>query len=122
MRSCILRNQVVQTPMRATLTRERRVSVTRMFAGGCAVAAIVVLGGAAFEVVRLGPTDAAAAARVETDVRAAFVEMTADVAGVAAGLARDSRVSRAMTSDAETDEADRVLFDAAKEARERISE
>src|SRR5438045_266196 len=98
MRSCILRNEVVQTPIGATLTRERRASVTRVFAGGCAVAALVVLGGAAIEVVRLGPTDTAAAARVERDVRAAFVEMTADVAGVAAGIARDTRVSRAMAS------------------------
>jgi signal transduction histidine kinase len=113
---------VVQTPIGTTLTRERRVSVTRLFAGGCAAAALVVLGGAAFEVVRLGATDAAAAARVERDVRAAFAEMTADVAGVAGGVAGDARVSRAMASDAGTGEADRVLFDAAKEARERIPE
>jgi signal transduction histidine kinase len=122
MRSCILRNEVVQTPIGMTLTRERRVSVTRVFAGGCAAAALVVLGGAAFEVIRLGTGDAAAAARVERDVRAAFVEMTADVTGVAGGVVRDARVSSAMASDAATDGADRVLFDAAKEARERIPE
>ena len=115
-------DEVVQTPIGTALTRERRVSVTRVFAGGCAVAALVVLGGAAIEVVRLGTTDAAAAARVEQDVRAAFVEMTADVEGLARGVADDPQVSRAMASDAGTDEADRVLFDAAKDARERLPE
>ena len=100
--------------------RERRVSVTRLFAGGCAVAALVVLAGAAFEAVRLGLTDAAVAARVEREVRASFAEMTSDVAGVAGSIAGDARVSRAMASDAGTEEADRALFDAAKEARERI--
>ena len=110
-------NEVVQTPIGATLARDRRVSVTRVFAGGCAVAAFVVLAGAAFEVFRLGTSDAAAAARVQQDVRAAFREMTADVENVAGVLARDARVSGAMAAEAETDEAGRVLFAAAADAR-----
>ncbi len=115
-------DEVVQTPIATTLTRERRVSVTRVFAGGCAAAALVVLGGAAFELVRLGASDRDTRARVEQDVRAAFVEMTADVQGPARGLAGDADVSRAMASDVATDEADRILFDAAANARQRIPE
>ena len=110
-------SEVVQTPIGATWTRERRVSVARVFAGGCALAAFVVLAGAALEVVRLGTTEAAAAARVERDVRAAFAEMTGDVTSVADALARDAAVSRAMAGEVRTDESDRVLFDAARDAR-----
>ncbi len=113
---------MVQTPVGTTLTRERRVSVTRVFAVGCALSAVVVLAGAAFEVFRLGPTDAAAAARVQRDVGAAFVEMTSDVQGLARQLAADPQVSRAMAPEVATDEADRVLFDAASAARQRIPE
>jgi hypothetical protein len=115
-------NEVVQTPIGATLTRERRVSVTRVFAGGCAVAALIVLGGAALEVFRLGTSDAAAAVRVEQDVRAAFAAMTADVTTLARRLAADTRVSKAMASAPGTDGADRILFDAVKDARESIPE
>jgi len=115
-------DEVVQTPIATTLTRERRVSVTRVFAGGCAAAALAVLVGAAFELFRIGASDRDARARVEQDVRAAFVEMTSDVRGPARGLAGDPDVSRAMASDVATDEADRILFDAATNARQQIPE
>jgi signal transduction histidine kinase len=115
-------DEVVQTLIGTTLTGERRVSVTRVFAGGCAVAALVVLAGAAFELFRLGASDRDARTRVEQDVRAAFVEMTSDVQGLARGLAGDGDVSRAMASDTGTDEADRILFEAAANARQRIPE
>ena len=115
-------DEVVQTQIGAALTDERRVRVTRVFAGGCAVAALVVLAGAAFEAYRLGTTGAAAAARVQQDVRASFTEMTGDVEGIARGLAADATVSAAMAADAGTDEADRALFDAAATARKRHSE
>jgi len=114
--------EVVETAIETRLTRERRVNVTRLVAGGCAAAALIILGGAAIEVVRLGTADAGAAARVRQDVRAAFVEMTADVEGVARGLAADASVSRAMATDAGSDQADRILFDAAKAAHDRLPE
>ena len=106
--------------MGPAFTRERRVSVTRVFAGGCALAALIVLAGATIEVVRLGTTDAAAAARVERDVRDDFATMTADVERLARALASDAQVLGAMASDQGTDEANRVLFDAAANARQRI--
>jgi hypothetical protein len=112
--------EVVQTPIGATLTRERRVSVTRVFAGGCALAAMVVLVGAAIEGFRFGTSDAAAAARVEREVRASFAEMTADVDGVARAVAGDRRVSDAMAADSGTGDADRILFDAAADGRQRL--
>jgi signal transduction histidine kinase len=115
-------DEVVETQIGAALTRERRVRVTRVFAAGCAVAALVVLSGAAFEAYRLGTTSAAAAARVQQDVRASFAEMTGDVEGIAQGLAADPTVSAAMAADAGTDEADRALFDAAAAARARHSD
>ena len=112
--------EVVQTPIGATLTRDRRVSVTRVFAGGCALAAMVVLAGAAIEVYRLGTSDAAAAARVERDVRVSFARMTADVKSVARAVAENRRVSDAMAADTGTGDADRILFDAAAEGRQRL--
>ena len=113
---------MVQTTIGTTLTRDRRVRVTRVFAAGCAVAALVVLAGAAFEVVHLGTSDAAAAVRVQEDVRASFLEMTADVTGVARALAVDPRLAPAMTADAGTDRGERVLFDAAAAAHDRVPE
>ena len=113
---------MVDTPIGATLTRERRVSVTRVFAGGCAVAALIVLGGAALEVLRLGTSDAAATARVEQDVRAAFADMTADVVGLARGLAGQATVANAMAFGTGTDGADQILFAAAKAARDSLPE
>jgi signal transduction histidine kinase len=116
-------DEVVQTTIgTARITRERRVSVARVFAGGCAVAALVVLIGAAVEAIRLGTSETAAAARVQQDVRAAFVEMTADVEGLAHAIAGNADVSRAMAAGPATDHAARVLFDAAAQARQRIPE
>ena len=57
-------------------TRDRRVSAARLFAGGCALAAGVVLIGFLLEFYRFGASDTAAAARVEEDVRAQFGAMT----------------------------------------------
>ena len=116
-------NEVVETTIDAArITHERRVSVARVFAGGCAVAALVVLIGAGFEAIRFGTSDAAAAARVQQDVRAAFIEMTADVEGLAHAVAGNADVSRAMASGSATDVGARVLFDAAAQARQRLPE
>ena len=116
-------DEVVDTTIdEALITRERRVSVARVFAGGCAVAALVVLIGAGFEVVRFGTSDAAAAALVQQDVRAAFVEMTSDVEGLAHAIAGNADVSRALASGPATDHGARVLFDEAARARQGIPE
>ena len=116
-------DEVVQTSIgQATLTRDRSVSVARVFAGGCAAAVLVVLVGAAIEVFRLGTNDTAAAARVQQDVRAAFVEMTADVEGLSHAIVDDPQVSGAMASGPETDQGARILFDAAARARQRLPE
>jgi signal transduction histidine kinase len=97
----------------------RRVSVARVSAAGCAAAVLVLLIGGAVEVARFGLSPASAAARVEQDVRAAFVEMTADVERVAKDVAQDPTVQRAMASTLESDESARTLFDAAARARAR---
>ena len=67
----------------------RRVSVARVSAAGCAAAVVVLLIGGVVEVARFGLSTASAAARVEQDVRAAFVEMTGDVERVHAVEARE---------------------------------
>ncbi len=82
---------------------ERRVTAGRVLAGGCAAAILVVLIGGGLELARFGRSDAAAAARVEQDVRAAFAGMTARVAGLAHDIASDARVAGAMSSDVEPD-------------------
>src|SRR6187402_2040480 len=97
----------------------RRVSVARVSAAGCAAAVVVLLIGGVVEVARFGLSTASAAARVEQDVRAAFVEMTGDVERVAHDVAKDAAVQRAMASALETDESARTLFDAAARARAR---
>ncbi|HEX6973406.1 MAG TPA: hypothetical protein VF147_03340, partial [Vicinamibacterales bacterium] len=97
----------------------RRVSVARVLAAGCAAAVLVLLIGGASEVARFGLSTASAAARVEQDVRAAFVEMTGDVERVAHDVAQDPAVQRAMASTLESDESARTLFDAAARARAR---
>jgi signal transduction histidine kinase len=97
----------------------RRVSVARVSAAGCAAAVLVLLIGGVVEVARFGRSTASAAARVEQDVRAAFVEMTGDVERVAHDVAQDPAVQRAMASPLETDESARTLFDAAARARAR---
>jgi signal transduction histidine kinase len=100
------------------ITRDRRVSAARVFAGGCAAAALVVLIGFGLELYRLGTSDAAAAARLEQDVRSAFVEMTADVQAVAQQIAAEAQPSMAAAADA--DAPARALFDAAADGLQRI--
>ncbi len=107
---------------RPSRTRERRVSAARVFAGGCVAALMALLIGGALELSRFGSSDAAAAARVEHDVRAAFVEMTEDVERMAHEVARDPAVAPAMASGLETDEGVRTLFDSAARARARVPE
>ena len=92
-------------------------SAARLFAGGCAAAAIVVLAGFALELSRFGADDRAAAARLEESVRASFTGMTAAVKALAHGLTADAGVRSAMASNPETDENARGLFDAAARAR-----
>lgn len=105
--------------MGTTQPGDRRVSVTRVFAGGCALAAFVVLAGAAVEILRLGTGDAGAAARVEQEVRASIARMTDDVERVAQAIAADPRIAGAMAPEARIGDGDRILFDAAADARQR---
>ena len=97
----------------------RRVSVARVSVVGCAAAVLVLLIGGALELARFGANDAAAAARVEHEVRAAFANMTSDVERMAHDVAQDERVKEAMASGLETDAGVRTLFDAAARARFR---
>jgi len=112
---------VETTGGQARFTRERRVSAARIFAGGCAVAAAVVLIGFLVEFYRLGTSDAAAAASLEQDVRGEFAAMTDHLVAVSHHIASDSAVAAAMGSDtaADGDARARTLFYAA--ARERQS-
>ena len=107
---------------RAALTRERRISVPRIIGAGCAAALLVLLIGAAIELVRFGRTDAVAAARVEQDVRGAFAAMTGDLARLAHAVASDPRVAEAMASGLATDDRVRTLFDAAAQARAQLAD
>jgi hypothetical protein len=112
---------VVQTSIdRAALTRERRVSVPRIVAAGCAAVVLVLLIGAAIELIRFGTSDAVAATRVEQDVRGAFSAMSADVKRLADAVASDPQVADAMASGLETDDGIRTVFDAAANARARL--
>ncbi|HET7698445.1 MAG TPA: HAMP domain-containing sensor histidine kinase [Vicinamibacterales bacterium] len=113
---------VETTTAGAVLTRERRVSVPRIVAAGCGAAVLAVLIGAAVELLRFGRNDAAAAARVEQDVRAAFADMTADVERLAHAVAGDPAVAKAMASGLETDDGVRTLFDAAAGARAQLAD
>jgi signal transduction histidine kinase len=99
------------------LTRERRVSVARLFMIGCAAALLVLLGGAAIEMARLGTSDAAAAERLQAQVRAQFAGMTAQVESVARSVASDPTAVAAMASP-EDDRAVRTLFDVAERAQD----
>jgi len=101
-----------------SLTGDRRVSVARLFAGGCVAVLLVLLGGAAIEVARLGTTDAAAAGRLEALVRAEFTEMTALVSARARGIADDTAAIEAMATGAENDAAVRTLFDVTGRAQQ----
>ena len=114
---------MVQTTIeRAELTRERRISVPRIVGAGCGAAVLVLLVGAAIELVRFGRNDAVAASRVEQDVRATFASITADVQELADAVARDPQVVQTMASGLETDERIRTLFDAVGNVRTRLSD
>ena len=98
-------------------TLERRVSAARLFAAGCAAAAIVVLAGFAFELYRFGADDRAAAARLEEYVRASFAGMSGMATQVGHAVAGDAAVRSAMSSNPDADDNARSLFDAAARAR-----
>jgi signal transduction histidine kinase len=102
------------------ITAQRRVSAARVFAGGCAAAAIVVLIGFVLEFYQFGSSDDVAAARLEQDVRAEVATMTSDVVGVAGRVAHDPDVGAAMASDANVEDRSRTLFDAAARERQRV--
>ena len=95
------------------LTADRRVSGVRLFAAGCAAAALVVLGGFGVELYRFGRDDQAAAAGLERAVQTALDAMTADVARVAHAVSADPTDRDAMDGNPAADESARRLFDAA---------
>src|SRR5262245_22091649 len=115
----VVRTRIGSTGGVTTLTRERRVTVARVFGGGCGAALLVLLIGAGFEVWRLGASDHAAAERVQRQVRESFAAMTADVERLARGIAADPAVARAMAAGPDDDGAVRLLFDAAGRARQQ---
>jgi signal transduction histidine kinase len=78
--------------------RDRHVSPRRLLAGGVLLASLAALGGAAIELWRFGPNRAAAAARVEQQVRRSFDRMTAVLTRVATGVAMDPNAARALTA------------------------
>jgi len=106
----------------ARSAKAERVSAARIFAGGCAVAAAVVLIGFLVEFYRLGTSDAMAAASLEQDVRAEFTEMTDHLVTVAQHIARDPEVAAAGSdTDADADTRARTLFDVAARERDTIA-
>jgi hypothetical protein len=76
--------------------RDRRVSPRRLLAGGVLLAVLAALGGVAIELWRFGRTRAAAAARVERQVRHNFDRMTTVLTRVAVGVAMDPDASRGL--------------------------
>jgi signal transduction histidine kinase len=101
------------------LTAARRVSAARLFAGGCAAAALAVLAGFAVELYRFGSDDAAAAARLQQNVEAIVAGMTGDVTSVAHAISGDPAVRAAMAAGPDVDDGARQLFDAASLARQQ---
>ncbi len=116
--SVILR-LVIPSTASPNITRERKVRGGRLVAGGLAIAALVALAGAAFEIQRFGTTNAAAAERVRARVRRDITEMTDRVQTVARAVAKDPSVPGNMTGNAEN--RIRVLFDAVGAARQRAA-
>ena len=114
-------NRVVQRTIDAAgpaLTRERRVSVARLFTIGCGAAILAVLAGVAIEIARLGTSDAAAAERLQAQIRAQFADMTARAASLARSIASDPAAVAAMAPAPENDSAIRTLFDVAGTAQQ----
>ncbi len=91
-----------------------QVSWRRLLAAGLAAAALAWLGGGLFERWWLGPTDASAAARVETLVRREFAGMTAALDEVASAIASHP-AARELTAPPGTSPA---LFDLLASVRE----
>jgi signal transduction histidine kinase len=105
----------------ASIGIDRRIDWRRVLAAGLSAAAFVGLAGGAFELWRLGRSDAAAAARVERHVQERFAEVSANLAKVAGSLAVDRSTAKGLAAPA--DEA-RLLFDLVSSAvrRARVGE
>jgi signal transduction histidine kinase len=88
--------------------RDRRVSSRRLAATGVLLAILAALGGGAIELWRFGSNQAAAAARVERQVRRTFEHMTNVLGRVALGVAKDPETARAVSGGRD---AARDLFD-----------
>ena len=91
-----------------TTLHDRRVSSRRLLLGGLAVALVTALAGAIVELWRFGTTEAAAAARIEHQVRRSFDRMTTILTRVAVGVAMDPAAARAVSGGPE---ASRDLFE-----------
>jgi signal transduction histidine kinase len=87
---------------------ERSVSWRRLLAAGLTAAALLGLAGGAYELWRLGPSDATAFARVEAHVSAEFTRVSASLARVAGAIATNPDTSRGLAAPAD---AERTLFD-----------
>ena len=87
---------------------DRPVSWRRLLAAGLTAAALLGLAGGAYELWRLGPSNATAFARVEAHVSGEFTRVSASLARVAGEIATNTAAARALA--AATDEA-RTLFD-----------
>jgi signal transduction histidine kinase len=112
------------TPVSSAVTRiagTARVSAARLFAGGCGLAAIVVLAGFGLELYRFGVDDSAAAARLAAGVQASVADMTADVTRAAQAISGDPIVRDAMAASPDSDAHARALFDAAQRVRQASS-
>lgn len=94
----------------ATSVAELRRSLIRVALAGCSVGAALILLGSAAEYVRLGPSEAAALAKVEREVRATFDRQAAELRDITQALAaRPVDLERAATDETAT----RSLFDQA---------
>jgi signal transduction histidine kinase/MFS family permease len=98
------------------IQRQRPVSWRRLLAAGLLVAALAGVAGGALELWRFGPTDATAAARVESYVRRDFAQMTEALSGVATRIASNPVAATSLT--AEPEEA-RALFDLVAAVRQQ---
>ena len=83
-------------------------SPRRLLVSGLALALIAAVSGTVVELWRFGSTQAAAAARVEQEVRQSFDRMTAVLTRVALGVASDPAAARAVSGGPE---AARDLFE-----------
>ena len=97
----------MSSPLQAGL-RGARVSPRRLLVSGLALALIAAVSGTVVELWRFGSTQAAAAARVEQEVRQSFDRMTAVLTRVALGVASDPAAARALSGGPE---AARDLFE-----------